>query len=220
MRCPALVRTFAFWAWVYTPYASDGSTDPGGFPQGPFRTLPWLRHPLQRLCRRQVPRSSLASCPHLSHDDTMMCTLSPVPCEPSLLSVSGQCSSVLTLCIVPMFLLSQSINRGGLRSAGVSRFIAKPLRLHWPPSLAPAASGLLLLRWSTILGYYPLDPGCFTKNLWAFPRLAWLLHRRCQARCCLRPRGAGQHSSISHFPYRLRLVARDRHNPKITLSRG
>ena len=90
-----------------------------------------------------------------------------------------------------MFLLSQSINRGSLRSAGVSRFSAKPLRLHWPPSLAPASSGLLLLRRSTILGYYPLDPGCFTKNLWAFPRLAWLLHRRCQARCCLRPRGVG-----------------------------
>jgi len=64
-----------------------------------------------------------------------------------------------------MFLLSQLVNRGNLRSAGVSRFIAKPLRSYRFPSLASASSGRLLLRWSTILGYYPFDPGCFTKNL-------------------------------------------------------
>ena len=79
----------------------------------------------------------------------------------SLLSVSGQCSSMLTLCIVSMFLLSRAIDRGDLRSAGISRFIAKPLRLHWSPSLASASFGRLLSRWSTILGYYPNDLGCF-----------------------------------------------------------
>jgi len=46
-----------------------------------------------------------------------------------------------------MFPLSQSINRGGLRSAGISRFFAKPLQLHRPPSLASASSGHLLLCW-------------------------------------------------------------------------
>jgi hypothetical protein len=88
-----------------------------------------------------------------------------------------------------MFLLSRAINRGNLRSAGISRFTAKPLRLHWSPSLASASFGRLLLRWSTILGYYRFDPQCFTKNLWVLPMLAWLLRCRCPTRCCLRPRG-------------------------------
>jgi len=81
-----------------------------------------------------------------------------------------------------------AIGRGDLRSAGISCFIAKPLRSYRSPSLAPESFGRLLLRWRTILGYYPIDPGCFTKDLGG-PVLAWLLHRRCQARCCLRPRG-------------------------------
>ena len=53
-----------------------------------------------------------------------------------------------------------------------------------------------------------------------FPMLAWLLHRRCQARCCLRPRGVGRHSSITRLPFCLRLLSRDRHIPKIHNSRG
>jgi len=121
-----------------------------------------------------------------------------------LLSMSGQCSSILTLCIVSMFLLSRAINRGDLRSAEISRFTAKPLRLHWSPSLASASFGRLLLRWSAILGYYRFDPQCFTKNLWVLPMLAWLLCCRCPTRCCLRPRGAGYRSSVSLYPFRLR----------------
>ena len=60
-----------------------------------------------------------------------------------------------------MFPLSRAIDRGDLRSAGIGRLIAKPLRLHWSPSLASASFGRLLSRWSTILGYYPNDLGCF-----------------------------------------------------------
>ena len=119
-----------------------------------------------------------------------------------------------------MFPLIRTINRRDLRSAGISRFIAKPLRSYRSPSLASASSGRLLLRWSTILGYYPFDPGCFTKNLWAFPRLAWLLHCRCQARCCLRPRGAENHSSLTRLPFRLRPARQDRRTPKIQLFSG
>jgi hypothetical protein len=69
-----------------------------------------------------------------------------------------------------MFLLSRAIDRGDLRSAGISRFIAKPLQSYRSPSLASASFGRLLLRWSTILGYYPLDLGCFTKDLWVLFR--------------------------------------------------
>ncbi len=117
-----------------------------------------------------------------------------------LLSVAGQLSSIITLCIVPMFLLPRSVNRGDLHSAGVSRFIAIPLRFYRSPSLASASSGCLLLRWQTILGYYPLDPGCFTKNLWDSPMLAWLLHCLRTTRCCLRPRGVGNTLVISVLP--------------------
>ncbi len=120
-----------------------------------------------------------------------------------------------------MFLLSRAINRGDLRSAGISRFIAKPLRSYWSPSLASASFGRLLLRWSAILGYYPFDPRCFHQGpLGAFPMLAWLLHRRCHARCCLGPRGAGRYSSLTYLPFRLRSLGKDRHNPKIRVSRG
>ena len=96
-----------------------------------------------------------------------------------------------------MFLLPRSVNRGDLRSAGISRFIAIPLRFYRSPSLASASSGWRLLRWQTILGYYPLDPGCFTKNLWDSPMLAWLLHCLRTTRCCLRPRGVGNTLVIS-----------------------
>ena len=67
--------------------------------------------------------------------------------------------------IVLMFPLSRAIGRGDLRSAGISCFIAKPLRYYRSPSLAPESFGHLLLRWRTILGYYLIDPGCFTKDL-------------------------------------------------------
>ena len=53
-----------------------------------------------------------------------------------------------------------------------------------------------------------------------FPMLAWLLHRRCHARCCLRPRGVGRHSSLTHLPFCLRLLSRDRHFPNNSYSRG
>ena len=46
----------------------------------------------------------------------------------------------------------------------------------------------------------PLDPGCFTKNLWDSPMLAWLLHCLRTTRCCLRPRGVGNTLVISVLP--------------------
>ena len=128
---------------------------------------------------------------------------------------------MLTRCIVSMFLPSRAIDRGDLRSAGISRFIAKPLRSCRSPSLASASFGRLLPCRSTILGGWSHERGCLAKNLWgAFPMLAWLLQCRCQARCCLRPRGAGRHSSVTRRPCCLRLLSKDRHYPKKLLSRG
>jgi hypothetical protein len=112
-------------------------------------------------------------------------------------------------------LLSRAIDRGDLRSAGISRFIAKPLRSYRSPSLASASSDRLLF---TLAGHTRLlshRPGMLHQGpLGNFPVLAWLLHRRCQTRCCLRPRGVGWHSSLTHLPFCLRLLSRDRHFPK------
>ena len=88
-----------------------------------------------------------------------------------------------------MFLLPRVINRGDLRSAGISRFFAKPLRSYRFPSLASASFDHLLLCRLAILGYYCFDLQCFAKDLWDLPMLAWLLRCRCPTRCCLRPRG-------------------------------
>jgi hypothetical protein len=75
---------------------------------------------------------------------------------------------MITLCIVLMFLLLRVINRGNLRSAGISRFIAKPLRSCRFPSLASASFDPLQLRWMVILGYYCSDRQCFAKDLWEY----------------------------------------------------
>ena len=119
-----------------------------------------------------------------------------------------------------MFLPSRAIGRGDLRSAGISCFIAKPLRSYRSPSLAPASFGRLLLCRSTILGYSPVDQGYLTKNLWVLSDARLVTPSSLSARCCLRPRGAGQCLSLTHIPFCLRLLSRDRHFPKIQYSRG
>ena len=54
-----------------------------------------------------------------------LASLFPYPCQ-----IRSHCFS--TPCIVPVFLLSRSMHRGDLRSAGISRFIARPLQLSGP----------------------------------------------------------------------------------------
>lgn len=106
--------------------------------------------------------------------------------------MSGQCASIITPCIVSMFLLLRAINRRDLRSTGISRLIAKPLRPCRSPSPASASYSRPPLSVGRPLpGYYPPDRRCFTGDLWDVPMLAWLLRCRCPTRCCLRPRGAG-----------------------------
>ncbi len=68
-----------------------------------------------------------------------------------------------------MFLLPRAINRGDLRSTGISRFIAKPLRLYRFPSLASASSGMtpFMLPYHTWLlslrsGMFHQEPLCFS----------------------------------------------------------
>jgi hypothetical protein len=66
----------------------------------------------------------------------------------------------LTLAVDPFELAVSSLNHCGLTDSHPSH-----RRL----------TAALLLRWPTIPGYYPLDPGCFTRNLRDVPMLAWLL---------------------------------------------
>ena len=115
-----------------------------------------------------------------------------------------------------MFLLPQSTNRGDLRSAGISRFIARPLRLHRSPSLATRPSLTLFLHWirysgTSIAGDSPRAP-CSS--------LAWLLACLCTTRCCLRPRGVGfalVSIALTAWPA---LGMRGSALPKLGISRG
>jgi len=106
-----------------------------------------------------------------------------------LYSYPGQvcCHEALAPCIASMFLLSQSTLREDLRSAGVSRFFARPLRYTGPLRSRrghPLPSCYIAVRYSgtSIAGDSPRAP-CSS--------LAWLLACRCPTRCCLRPRGVG-----------------------------
>ena len=84
-----------------------------------------------------------------------------------------------------MFLLSRLTHRGDLRSAGISRFFATPLRLTGPhhSRRGPLLPSFYIGQDTRVLADdSPRAPGS---------SLAWLLACRWAARCCLRPRGVG-----------------------------
>ena len=84
-----------------------------------------------------------------------------------------------------MFLLSRAINRGNLRSAGVSRFFARPLRY----------TGFHHLRRGHHLFSFYIELITRVLPLRVIPqellarRVAWLLTCRYMARCCIILRG-------------------------------
>ncbi len=112
------------------------------------------------------------------HQTRLLACLLPYPCQ-------IRSHRFFTPCIVPVFPLSRSTHRGDLRSAGISRFFATPLRLTGPHH---SRRGLLLPSFHigqdtrVLADDSPRAPGS---------SLAWLLVCRCTARCCLRPRGVG-----------------------------
>ena len=97
--------------------------------------------------------------------------------------------------MMSVFLPQWATCRGNLRSAGISRFFARPLRL---------SSSHHLRRGLPTASFYI---GCGTRVLplrLTSPRapcssLAWLTANRCVARCCLRPRGVGV-ALVSNVP--------------------
>ena len=115
-----------------------------------------------------------------------------------------------------MFLLSRLTHRGNLRSAGVSRFLAMPLRLTGPhhsrrgrplPSFYIGQDTRVLpLRLSPQGLLARRSPGYL-------PAVVWL-------DAVFDPGGAALCSSLSHLPLGLRPVTKDRHTPNIRVSRG
>ena len=54
---------------------------------------------------------------------------------------------------------------GTFARRALPRFNAKPLQPYWFPSLTPRPFEYTTFTLCHILGYYPLDLGCFTKGL-------------------------------------------------------
>ena len=72
------------------------------------------------------------------------------PCQVS-------CHRGFTPCIASMFLLARSAIRGDLRSAEVSRFIARPLRRTGPHHLRRGHPGTLFSHWARYSGVSAVD---------------------------------------------------------------
>ena len=108
---------------------------------------------------------------------------------PFHLSVSDPLLLHSTPCIVSVLLLSRSMQRGELRSAGIRRY-RLGIAVYGPHHCEGPSHGLFLhWRWYEVgaLRRFPRAP-CSS--------LAWLLACRCTARCRLRPRVSALHSSL------------------------
>ena len=135
--------------------------------------------------------------------------LRPYPCQ-------IRCHCFSTPCIVPVFLLSRSTNRGDLRSAGISRLFATPLRLtgphhsrrgHLTPSFYIGRDTRVLpLRSIPQEHLDRRSPGCLP--------VVGLLD------AVLDPGVPASRSSVSRSPLGLRPYREDRLFPKIHSSRG
>ena len=112
------------------------------------------------------------------HQRRLLPSLVAYPCQ-----VRGHRS--LAPCIASVFLLARSTSRGDLRSAGVSRVIARPLQ-HTGPHHSQRGHPLALFpHWAGYSGTYE-----DTRPKSRVPSLPWLLACLRAARCCLGPRGA------------------------------
>ena len=119
-------------------------------------------------------------------------------------------------CIASVFLLSRSNSRGDLRSAGVSRLFAKPLRLSDPHHS----------RRGHLTPSFHIGRDTRVLPLRLIPQE--LLDRRSpgylpavvQLDAVLDPGGSASRSSFARSPHGLRPNGEDRHAPKIIGSRG
>ena len=117
---------------------------------------------------------------------------------------------------MPVFLLSRLTHRGDLRSAGISRLFATPLRLTGPHH---SRRGHLLPSFhigqdTRVLPLRLIPQGLLVR------RLPGYLPAVGQLDAVFDPGGLALRSSVSHSPRGLRHSGKDRHAPKIGDSRG
>jgi len=115
-----------------------------------------------------------------------------------------------------VFLLSRPTNRGDLRSAGISRFIARPLRLSGPhhSRRGHPTPSFYIGRGTRVLPLRLIPQELLDRRSPGYlPAVVWL-------DAVLDPGVSALHSSLSRSPHGLRPTGEDRHNPKIVGSRG
>jgi len=113
--------------------------------------------------------------------------------------------------MAPLFLLSRLTNRGNLRSAGISRFIAKPLQLtgsHHSRRGHPTPS-FHIGHGTRVLPLRLIPQGLLDR------RSPGYLHVVAQLDAVLDPGVSASHSSLPCSPHGLRPIRKDRHPPKI-----
>ena len=121
----------------------------------------------------------------------------------------------ITPCIASMFLLSRSTFRGDLRSAVISRFIARPLRHTGPHHLRrghPASSFYVGYGTRAWCGRLPKSPGNVARLVTCLSLSSSMLSGT--------PGVSALRSSFTRSPLGLRPDGKDRHVPKIEGSRG
>jgi hypothetical protein len=127
-----------------------------------------------------------------------------------------RCHCVLVPCITSVYLLSRSTHRGNLRSAGISRFFARPLRLsgsHHSRRGHPTPS-FYIGRGTRVLPLRMIPQELLDRRSPGYlPAVAWL-------DAVLDPGVSALHSSLARSPPGLLLFEGDRHSPKIQFSRG
>ena len=121
-----------------------------------------------------------------------------------------------TRCIVSVFLLSRLTHRGDLRSAGISRLFATPLRLTGPHH---SRRGHLLPSFYIGQDTRVLPLRLIPQEL-LVRRLPGYLPAVVQLDAVFDPGVSALCSSLSHSPHGLRLFREDRHVPNIQRSRG
>ena len=133
----------------------------------------------------------------------------PYPCQ-----IRSHC--VPTLCIVSVFLLSRSTTRGDLRSAGISRLFAMPLRLTGPhhSRRGHPSPSFYIGRGTRVLPLRMIPQELLVR------RSPGYLPAVVQLDAVLDPGGAASRSSLSRPPLGLRLNGEDRPAPNLLGSRG
>ena len=147
---------------------------------------------------------------------TRLSIYEPVPCLfPYPCPI--RCHRFFTPCIVPVFLLSRLTHRGDLRSAGVGRLFATPLRLSGPHH---SRRGHLLPSFyigqdTRVLPLRSIPQGPLARRSPGYLPAVVQLDAVCDPGV-----SASCSSLLLHSPHGLRRFRADRHFPNIQRSRG